>query len=54
MKTRNIILLALAALLTVSCHSWDEPPATDNSNHYGNQYLQETNVVTVADLKAQF
>lgn len=54
MKTRNIILLALTALLTVSCHSWDAPPELDSQNHYGNQYLEESNVVTVADLKAQF
>lgn len=55
MKTRNIILLALTALLTFSCHSWEEPPSgIASQNSYGNQYLEETNVVTVADLKAQY
>jgi len=54
MKTRNIFLLALTAILTVSCHTWDDPSVTEGLNSYGNQYLQESNVVTLADLKADF
>jgi hypothetical protein len=54
MKTRNIFLLALTAIFAASCHSWDEPSVTEGRNSYGNQYLQENNVVTLADLKAEF
>ena len=54
MKTRNIILLALTAIIAASCHTWDDPSVIDGRNSYGNQYLQESNVVTLADLKAEF
>ena len=54
MKTRNIILLALTAIFAASCHTWDDPSVIDGRNSYGNQYLQESNVVTLADLKAEF
>ena len=54
MKTRNIILLALSALLTISCHSWDAPAEGAGMVSYGNKNLQESNVVTVAKLKDQF
>lgn len=53
MKTRNIILLALTAIFAASCHTWDDPSVIDGRNSYGNQYLQESNVVTLADLKAE-
>ncbi len=53
MKTRNIILLALTAIFAASCHTWDDPSVIDGRNSYGNQYLQESNVVTLADLKAK-
>ena len=53
MKTRNIILLALTAIIAASCHTWDDPSVIDGRNSYGNQYLQESNVVTLADLKAE-
>ena len=45
MKTRNIILLALTALLAVSCHSWDDPAENAGMNSYGNKDLKESNVV---------
>ena len=54
MKTRNIFLLALTAILGVSCHSWDEPSLEAGQNSYGNQYIQETNVVTIDALKTQY
>ena len=54
MKTRNIILLALTALLTLSCHSWDDPSQEAGQQSYGNQYIQETNVVTIDALKTQY
>ena len=53
MKTRNIILLALTAIFAASCHTWDDPSVTEGLNSYGNQYLQESKVVTLADLKAK-
>ena len=54
MKTRNIFLLALTAILGVSCHSWDEPAMDAGQDSYGNQYIQETNVVTIDALKTQY
>jgi acylphosphatase len=54
MKTRNIFLLALTAILGVSCHSWDEPSLEAGQDSYGNQYIQETNVVTIDALKTQY
>ena len=54
MKTRNIFLLALTAILAASCHTWDEPSIKDGQESFGNKYLQESNVVTVADLKDAF
>jgi hypothetical protein len=54
MKTRNIFLLALTAILTVACHSWDDPTLEAGMESYGNQYIQETNVVTIDALKTEF
>ena len=54
MKTRNIFLLALTAILGVSCHSWDEPSLESGMTAFGNQYVQETNVVTIDALKTQY
>ena len=51
MKTRNIIILVLTALFTVSCHSWDEPGADAGRDSYGNASLKETNVKTIAEVK---
>ena len=47
MKTRNIFLLALSAIFAAACHTWDEPSAEAGMESYGNQYIQETNVVTM-------
>lgn len=54
MKTRNIFLLALTALLTVSCHSWDDPSEEAGLKSIGNQYIQATNVKTIAEIKSSF
>lgn len=54
MKTRNIFLLALSAIFAAACHTWDEPSAEVGMESYGNQYIQETNVVTIAALKTQY
>ena len=54
MKTRNIILLALTALLAVSCHSWDDPAEDAGMNSYGNKDLKESNVVQISDLLTKY
>ena len=54
MKTRNIFLLALSAIFAAACHTWDEPSAEAGMESYGNQYIQETNVVTIDALKTQY
>jgi DNA/RNA endonuclease YhcR with UshA esterase domain len=54
MKTRNIFLLALTAIFAASCHTWDEPSVKDGLESFGNKYLKESNVVTVAELKDAF
>ena len=54
MKTRNIILLALTALLAVSCHSWDDPAENAGMNSYGNKDLKESNVVQISDLLTKY
>ncbi|MBR1688780.1 MAG: hypothetical protein IJ710_09705 [Prevotella sp.] len=56
MKTRHYILMALTALLAASCMDgdWDAPESVKGQAAYGNQNIQETNVVTIADLKKQF
>ena len=52
MKTRNISLLALSALLTISCHSWDDPAEGAGMDSYGNKYIQATNPKTIAEIKS--
>lgn len=54
MKTRNIILLALTALLAVSCHSWDDPAENAGMDSYGNKSLKESNVVKISDLLTKY
>lgn len=54
MKTRNIFLLALSSIFAASCHTWDDPSVEAGVESYGNQYIQETNVVTINDLKTQY
>ncbi|MBQ7513429.1 MAG: hypothetical protein IJS95_03460, partial [Prevotella sp.] len=54
MKTRNIIILALTALFTASCHTWDAPGEDSGLDSYGNPDLKETNVKTIAEVKAMF
>lgn len=53
MKTIKYFAIALAALLTTACQKdWDAP--TDFSSVIGNPDIQETNVITLAELKAKF
>ena len=54
MKTRNIIILALTALFTASCHTWDAPGEDSGLDSYGNPSLKETNVRTIAEVKEMF
>ena len=54
MKTRNIIILALTALLTTACHSWSDPTEEAGRDSYGNPDLKANNVVTIAQLKEDF
>ena len=54
MKTRNIIILALTALFTASCHTWDAPGEDSGLDSYGNPSLKETNVRTIAEVKKMF
>ncbi len=54
MKTRNIIILSLTALLAVSCHSWDAPGEDAGRDNYGNPDLKETNLKTIAEVKEMF
>ncbi len=57
MKTRFFSILALASLLTAtSCMDgdWDAPSPEVGMAAYGNQYLDTTNLITVAQLKQQF
>ena len=57
MKTRNIIILSLSALLAVSCHdngNWDETSLETGMEAYGNQKLIVSNPKTIAEVKAMF
>lgn len=53
-KLLPVCLLAVLPLSMTSCMDgdWDEP-ATDGTE-FGNQYIQESNVVTIASLKQQY
>ncbi len=52
MKTIKYLMIALVGGLMTSCMSddWDAP---DTTNAFGNNAIEETNVVTIADLKAK-
>ena len=56
MKTRHIIIIALAALLTTACYNsgFDEPTTQEGQEAYGNQKIKGTNVLTIAELKAKY
>ncbi len=58
MKTKKYILFALAMLgLATSCEKleWDAPQSADeNVDAYGNQYIQVTNLKTIAELKSLY
>ena len=54
MKTRNIIIFTLVAMLTSACHSWDAPGEEVGYDSYGNPALKETNVKTIAEIKEMF
>lgn len=51
MKTRNIFLLALTALFTASCHSWDAPADGAGMDSYGNKNIQGTNIKKISEIK---
>lgn len=56
MKTRNIIIIALTALLTTACYNsgFDEPTTQEGQEAYGNQNIKATNLKTIADLKQAY
>jgi len=57
MKTKKYILFALAVLgLATSCQDkdWDAPSTEKGMEAYGNKYLQETNVKTIAEVIALY
>ena len=59
MKTKTFIIMALGALAlgcATSCMDGDHdtPELTDGQESYGNQNIQPTNVVTIADLRNQY
>jgi hypothetical protein len=56
MKTRNIIIIALAALLTTACYNsgFDEPTTQEGQEAYGNQKIKATNLKTIAELKQKY
>lgn len=55
MKTKNIIILALTALLAVACDEWDAPKSlTAGMDSYGNPNIEATNLKTIAELKALY
>ncbi len=57
MKTfKYIMMLAVACSLTTGCMdgNWDEPELTADEAGVGNDSIQATNVVTIAELKNQY
>ena len=57
MKTSKYFLLALAVIgLATSCHDteWNEVNLKEGSEAWGNKYLEETNLKTIAEVKALF
>lgn len=57
MKTKKYILFALATLgLVTACHDkdWDAPTPEQAMQAYGNQYLQESNLKTIAEVIALY
>lgn len=57
MKTKKYILFALATLgLVTACQDkdWDAPSEEQAMQAYGNQYLQETNLKTIAEVIALY
>ena len=54
MKTKKYILFALAILgFATSCQDgdWNAPSEEAGMASYGNQYIQETNLKTIAEVK---
>lgn len=54
MKIRNILLMALAAVLSAACMNddWETPDTSKTAQ--GNTALQETNVISIAALKQKY
>lgn len=54
MKIKNILFMALAAVLTTACMNddWDTPDTSKTSQ--GNTALEETNVISIAELKQKY
>lgn len=53
MKQLKYLFLALVSVAFIGCmdDDWSDP---SNNNVYGNDSLQETNVISIADLKSQY
>ena len=57
MKTlKYILMMGLVCGITASCMNsgWDEPEKTAGEIGLGNKYLQETNVISIAQLKQNY
>lgn len=56
MKQIKYLLFALACTMSASCMDgddgdWSNPVTEETKNHFGNQYLQESNLITIDQLK---
>lgn len=56
MKQIKYLLFALACTLSASCMDgddgdWNNPVTEETKNHFGNPYLQATNLITIEQLK---
>lgn len=56
MKNIKYIMLALACCLMTGCMNddWETPDTSSLQNAYGNQAIEETNVVTIGSLKNKY
>jgi len=55
MKAKNYIIVAILCVLISSCRDsgWEDPEI-DTAELYGNSAIQETNVMTIAQLRAKY
>lgn len=59
MKQIKYLLFALACTLCASCMDgddgdWTNPVNEDTKDHFGNKYLQESNLITIEQLKSTY